>query len=201
MITEIKLRNILVILICCTALIYFVAALQDSEELTESNSNSQKKLAVKLEYSLFVIVGIGYSIMPIWILVWNTKMIIPYSIINAGSIILIGIYLLAITIGVPIVGVEAESNLLATVSKMLQASIISITAILISSIESKKSISKRIKERKQCILCGRDITDEFASVRLRMPHGSTYIFDSANCLRYFQKLSSVYGDNLILMIQ
>ncbi len=198
MITEIKLRNILVILICCTALIYFVAALQDREELTESNSNSQKKLAVKLEYSLFLIVGIGYSIMPIWILVWNTKMIIPYSIINAGSIILIGIYLLAITIGVPIVGVEAESNLLATVSKMLQASIISITAILISSIESKKSISKRIKEeRKKCILCGRDITDEFASVRLRMPHGSTYIFDSDNCMRYFQKLSSVYGDNLI----
>ena len=172
MITEIKLRNILVILICCTALIYFVAALQDREELTESNSNSQKKLAVKLEYSLFLIVGIGYSIMPIWILIWNTKMIIPYSIINAGSIILIGIYLLAITIGVPIVGVETESNLLATVSKMLQASIISITAILISSIESKKSISKRIKEeRKKCILCGRDITDEFASVRLRMPHG------------------------------
>ena len=196
MITEIKLRYILVVLISCTALIYFVAAHQDEEEL-RIDFNSQKKLAVKVEYSLFLIVGIGYSIMPIWILIWSTKMIIPYSITNAGSIILIGIYLLAITNGVPIVGVEDESNLLATVSKMLQASIISIIVILISSVESKKSISKSIMEhRKKCILCGREITDELASVTLRNLDGTNYMFDNDTCMKTFQKLSSVYGDNL-----
>jgi hypothetical protein len=135
--------------------------------------------------------------MSIWILIGRTNMIIPYSITMVGSILLIGIYLLAITNGVPIVGVEDESDVLATVSKMLQASIISIIVVLISSVESKKAIPKIKKEYSEnCVLCGRQIIDELSSVTLRNLDGTNYIFDNDICMKTFQKLSSAYGDNL-----
>lgn len=108
---------------------------------------------------------------------------------------MIGTYLLAITYGVPPVGVEDDSDILATVSKMLQA-ILSITAILISSVEARKTIPKiRETHDKNCVLCGRQIIDELASMTLRMPDGTDRVFDSDICMKNFQKLSSVYGNN------
>jgi hypothetical protein len=192
MITYIKMRYILVILASCTALIYFLAAHQDAEELTNPDLNSQKRLGTQVEYALFVIVGVGYASMSVWILVGKLNMIIPYSIITGGSILLIGIYSLAITIGVPIMGVEDDSDILATVSKMLQASIISITAILIFSAGERKGIPKIENHGKNCILCGRQIVNELSSVTL-MPDGTEHVFDSDICMKYFQKLNSVYG--------
>ena len=184
-------------LISCTALVYFLAAHQDEEELKNFVFDSHERLSGQVEYALFLIVGIGYSSMSIWILIGRTNMIIPYSITMVGSILLIGIYLLAITNGVPIVGIEDESDVLATVSKMLQASIISIIVVLISSVESKKAIPKIKKEYSEnCVLCGRQIIDELSSVTLRNLDGTNYIFDNDICMKTFQKLSSAYGDNL-----
>ena len=77
MITDNKLRYILVVLISCTALIYFLAAHQDEEELKNFDFNSQERLSGQVEYALFLIVGIGYSSMSIWILIGRTNMIIP----------------------------------------------------------------------------------------------------------------------------
>lgn len=197
MITYNKMRYILVILASCTALIYFLAAHQDAEELTNPDLNSQKGLGTQVEYALFVIVGVGYASMSVWILVGRSNMIIPYSITIGGSILLIGIYLLAITYGVSPVGVEDDSDILATVSKMLQASIISITAILICSAGARKAIPKIIENHgKNCILCGRQIDNVLSSVTLRMPDGTDHVFDSDICMKYFQKLSGVYGNNL-----
>ena len=191
------MRYILVVLISCTTLLYFVAAHQSEEELKTFNVNSQKRLAGQIEYTLFLIVGIGYIGMSVWILIGKKNVIFPYSITMVGSILLIGIYLLAITNGVPIVGVEEESDLLATVSKMLQAIIVSTTAILIYSAKSKAAVSKTINENnKICALCGRQIIDGVTSVTLQKLDGTNYIFDSDTCMKYFQKLSSVYGDNL-----
>ena len=189
MITVNKLRYILVVLISCTALIYFLTAHQDEEELKNFDFNSQEGLADQ--------VGIGYSSMSIWILIGRTNMIIPYSITMVGSILLIGIYLLAITNGVPIVGVKDESDVLDTVSKMLQASIISIIVVLISSVQSKKAIPEiKMEHSENCVLCGRQIIDELSSVTLRNLYGASYMFDNDICMKTFQKLSSVYGDNL-----
>ena len=88
--------------------------------------------------------------------------------------------MLAITYGVSPVGVEDDSDILATVSKMLQASIISITAILICSAGAKKAIPKIIENHgKNSILCGRQIDNELSSVTLRMPDGRfSYEYDS-----------------------
>lgn len=190
------MRYILVILASCTALIYFLAAHQDAEELTNPDLNSQR-LGTQVEYALFIIVGVGYASMSVWILVGKSNMTVPYSILISGSILLIGIYLLAITYGVSPVGVEDDSDILATVSKMLQASIISITAILICSARARKAIPKIIENHgKNCILCGRQIDNELSSVTLRMPDGTDHVFDSDLCMKYFQKLSGVYGNNL-----
>jgi hypothetical protein len=134
--------------------------------------------------------------MAIWILIDKAHAIIPYIITIVGSIFLIGLYLAAITIGVPIIGVEGDSDVLATVSKMLQSSIISITVILISSVDSRRLVRKVKEHSKQCFLCGRIPVDGLASITLRMPDGISYIFDSDECMRNFQKLSSVYGDSL-----
>jgi hypothetical protein len=44
---------------------------------------------------------------------------------------MIAIYLVAITIGVPVVGIETETDPFATISKTLQGTIIGISAFLI----------------------------------------------------------------------
>lgn len=59
------------------------------------------------------------------------------------------------------------------------------------------AVPKVINEHNQnCVLCGRQIIDENASVTLRKLDGTNYIFDSETCMKIFQKLSSVYGSNL-----
>ena len=133
MTNDTKLRYTLLLMISFTALIYFLAAYHDVGELINTD-NLQEKFGVQVELKLFLIVGFGYIGMVIWILIDKAHAIIPYIITIVGSIFLIGLYLVAITIGVPIIGVEGESDVLATVSKMLQSSIISITAILICSV-------------------------------------------------------------------
>lgn len=196
MTNDTKLRYTLLVLISFTALIYFLAAYHDVGDLINADSTLQERFGVQVELTLFLIVGFGYIGMAIWILIDKANAIIPYIITIVGSIFLIGLYLVAITIGVPIIGVEGESDVLATLSKMLQSSIISITAILICSVESLRPVRKVKEHSSQCFLCGRLPVDGLASITLRMPHGIDYVFDSDTCMKNFQKLSSVYGDSL-----
>jgi hypothetical protein len=53
-----------------------------------------------------------------------------------------------------------------------------------------------IQHNHNCVLCGRQIIYENASVTLRKLDGTNYMFDSDTCMKIFQKLSSVYGSNL-----
>jgi len=198
MINHNKLVYMLVFLICATALIYFLAAYHDSEGLGNPGSNLQEIFADQIELTLFIIVGFGYIGMAIWILIKKINTVVPYIITMVGSILLISIYLLAITIGVPLVGVENESDVLATLSKILQGSIISIIVILIYSVVSNKSAHKVKANSENCILCGKQINDKLPSVGVRIPDGTIYMFDSDICMKNFQKLGSVYGnDNLM----
>ena len=192
-----KMQPILVGLAFCAALIYFLAAYQDIEQLMNTDSNLQERFAGQVEITLFLIVSFGYIGMSVWILKAKTNLIIPYLIIMVGSVMLIVIYLLAITKGVPIVGVERDSDILATISKILQGSIISMASILISSVEANKAIPKIVKQHSiSCVLCGRQIIGKRPSIMLRMPDGTDHVFDSDICMKYFQKLSSVYDHNV-----
>ena len=59
------------------------------------------------------------------------------------------------------------------------------------------AIPKAMNEHNQnCVLCGKKIIDENASVTLRKADGTNYMFDRDTCMKIFQKLSSVYGSNL-----
>lgn len=58
-------------------------------------------------------------------------------------------------------------------------------------------IPKVINEHNHnCVLCGKQIIDENASVTLRKADGANYMFHSDTCMKIFQKLSSVYGSIL-----
>jgi hypothetical protein len=196
MINDTKLMSVLLVLISITALIYFLAAYHDVEELKNMDSNIQERFGTQVELTLFLIVGFGYIGISVWILITKVNTFIPYLITIFGSAFLIGIYMVAITKGVPIVGVEREADILATVSKMLQASIISISIILICSVRPKCEIRKNIKKHEKCFLCDRLLVDGLTSVTLRMLDGNNYVFDSDTCMKNFQKLNSVYGDSL-----
>ena len=61
---------------------------------------------------------------------------IPYVTVAIGSAVMIGIYMVAITSGVPVLGVETEADPFATIAKVLQGGIIGIAVFLIPSIVS-----------------------------------------------------------------
>ena len=58
---------------------------------------------------------------------------IPYVIVAIGSAV---IYMVAITSGVPVLGVETEADPIATIAKVLQGGIIGIAVFFIPSIVS-----------------------------------------------------------------
>ncbi len=125
-----KMVYVLAALIFSTSMIYFVVSWQAVREMVSAESNVEK-LGSKMEIALFSTVGFGYLGMLFWILRKKLHTSVPYVIITAGSVIMIGIYLVAITIGVPVLGVETEADPFATIAKILQGSIVGISTFLI----------------------------------------------------------------------
>jgi len=125
-----KMVYVLATLIFVTSLVYFVVAWQAVGEMASAQSN-EEKLGSKMEIALFSIVGCSYLSMGAWILRKGLHTSIPYVIVAVGSGVMIGIYMVAITAGVPVLGVESETDPFATIAKTLQGGIIGIAAFLI----------------------------------------------------------------------
>ena len=121
---------VLATLIFVISLVYFVVAWQVVGEMASAETNDEK-IGVAMETSLFSIVGASYLVMGAWILMKKLHTSIPYVIVAVGSAIMIGIYMVAITSGVPVLGVETEADPFATIAKTLQGGIIAIAAFLI----------------------------------------------------------------------
>jgi hypothetical protein len=130
MIAQEKMVYVLGILILSAAVIYFVVAWQAVTEMAGADS-ANSKLGSGMEIALFSTVGSGYIGMLIWILRKRLRTSIPYVITAIGSAVMIGMVLVAITIGVPVLGVETETDPFATIAKILQGSIIGISAFII----------------------------------------------------------------------
>jgi hypothetical protein len=130
MIAQEKMVYVLGILVLSAAVIYFVVAWQAVTEMAGADS-ANSKLGSGMEIALFSTVGSGYIGMLIWILRKRLRTSIPYVITAIGSAVMIGVYLVAITIGVPVLGVETETDPFATIAKILQGSIIGISAFII----------------------------------------------------------------------
>ena len=121
---------VLATLIFVISLVYFVVAWQVVGEMASAETNDEK-IGAAMETSLFSIVGASYLVMGAWILMKKLHTSIPYVIVAVGSAIMIGIYMVAITSGVPVLGVETEADPFATIAKTLQGGIIAIAAFLI----------------------------------------------------------------------
>lgn len=127
-----KMAYVLAALIFTISLVYFVVAWQAIGEMASAETNDEK-LGSKMEVSLFSIVGCSYLGMGAWILIKKLHTPIPYAIVAVGSAVMIGIYMVAITGGVPVLGVETEADPFATIAKILQGGIIGIAVFLIPS--------------------------------------------------------------------
>jgi hypothetical protein len=130
-----KMAYVLAALIFIIAMVYFVVAWQAVGEMASAENNDEK-LGSKMEVSLFTIVGCSYLGMGVWIWMKKLHTPIPYVIVAIGSAVMIGIYMVAITGGVPVLGVETEADPFATIAKILQGGIIGIAVLLTSSIVS-----------------------------------------------------------------
>ena len=74
-------------------------------------------------------------------------MITIYLIVSIGSAIMIGIYLVAITAGVPVLGVESETDPLATIAETLQGVIIGLALSLIPFTSRIQEKAPKIKDK------------------------------------------------------
>ena len=100
---------VLAALIFMAAMVYFVVAWQAIGEMAGAETNDEK-LGSKMEVSLFTIVGCSYLGIGVWICMKKLHTSIPYVIVAIGSAVMIGIYMVAITSGVPVLGVETEAD-------------------------------------------------------------------------------------------
>lgn len=125
-----KMVYVLAALIFSISLVYFVVAWQAVGEMASAQSN-EEKLGSNMEIALFSVVGCSYLGLGAWILRKGLHTSIPYLIVAVGSAVMIGIYMVAITGGIPVLGVESEADPFATIAKTLQGGIIGIAAFLI----------------------------------------------------------------------
>jgi magnesium-transporting ATPase (P-type) len=133
--SSIIIMYILLALIVSTAVIYFVVASQEYNDLVDFlqvgiQGETQEK---QVEMALFIGAGIVYLGLFVWILKTKIRSKIPYIVVAAVSVILIATYAASRTIGVPIVGVEYYIGKLDMVSKVLQVIMIGMSVYLISA--------------------------------------------------------------------
>jgi len=125
-------------LMLVTSIIYFIVAFQDYTELLQSSpssSNVEDVLATRNEMIFFIIVGIAYIPVAIWMLIAKYGNIIPYSIAIAGSAALIIFYILTRTINVPSIGLQTDIGAIDITAKILQGAIVFISVYIIKRVK------------------------------------------------------------------
>ncbi|MGE5706628.1 MAG: hypothetical protein ACM3XP_07935, partial [Nitrososphaerales archaeon] len=85
--------------------------------------------------TLFLTTGIGYMVTVIWMLKKKLSSILPYIVLTAGSIAMIGIYIASRTVGVPPIGIEYYIGKMDMTTKVLQVLISGLSVYLICSIQ------------------------------------------------------------------
>jgi hypothetical protein len=143
------MQNILVYIIVglmmSTAVIYLVAA---SQELTPESSSEDDRLSSEVQMVFFVICGVAYIPVGIWIVADRTQSAnrttttstIPYIIAIAGSAALIALYVVSRIISLPLVGLQTDVGTIDVLAKILEAGIIAASVYVLLSV--KKSITK-----------------------------------------------------------
>ena len=123
-------------------IIYFYVALQDYNDFLHMPSTNSNEIADKLtlrnEVMFFLIVGIAYIPIAIWILKIKHKSKIPYILSIIGSAALILFYILTRTVNIPSIGLQTDIGTIDITAKIIQFGIISISSFLMISIIRRK---------------------------------------------------------------
>jgi predicted small integral membrane protein len=94
------------------SIIYFVVTYQVYQQISQVNHSNSKDVAdiatTKNEMAFFIIVGIAYIPIAIWILKVKHNNKIPYIIAIIGSAALILFYVLTRTISIPSIGLQSD---------------------------------------------------------------------------------------------
>jgi uncharacterized membrane-anchored protein len=117
------------------SIIYFVVAYQDYQQISQANPSNSKDVsdiaATKNEMSFFIIVGIAYIPVALWMLKVKHNNKIPYAIAIIGSVALILFYVLTRTINIPSIGLQSDIGMIDLTAKVIQGVIVSIASFLI----------------------------------------------------------------------
>jgi hypothetical protein len=112
---------------------------QGNLEPTGSNSNESARRSI--EFPLFLTAGTAYAIVGLWMVMEKKITKIPYIIPMLGSLLLIGLYTLSHTIGLPPIGLEQIGVLDLTVAALQVAIVAYCGYVLISSSNKRSTIS------------------------------------------------------------
>jgi hypothetical protein len=128
---------ILAALVVSTAVVYFyVASGEYSDMIDFIDAGVMGEIQEKqIEMTLFLTTGIGYMVTVIWMLKKKLSSILPYIVLTAGSIAMIGIYIASRTVGVPPIGIEYYIGKMDMTTKVLQVLISGLSVYLICSIQ------------------------------------------------------------------
>jgi hypothetical protein len=142
---SIILVYIVTVLILSNAAVYFIAASQDYNELSQSSSNGAESkdqgdiIATRNEMIFYIVVALVSVAVGIWILKKKYQSKVPYFIAVIGSIALIAFYISTRTINIPSIGLQTDVGTIDILAKVLQAAIATISIyILMRSIARKR---------------------------------------------------------------
>jgi len=111
-----------------TGTVYFLAAyLEATEDISEHGA--------QVEIILFTIVGITHMPFSVWMLKNRLNSRAPYVISTVISLSLIGLYVAAKMITMPIVGIESDVGVVDAGSKVLQVVIVIISIMLLPELK------------------------------------------------------------------
>ncbi|HYT46664.1 MAG TPA: hypothetical protein VEP90_30335 [Methylomirabilota bacterium] len=112
---------------------------QRNKEATSSNGNESARRSI--EFPLFLTARTAYTIVGLWMVIEKKITKIPYIISIGGSLLLIGLYTLSHTVGLPPIGLEQIGFLDLTLGA-LQVAIVACCGYVL--LTSKKIFTKSI---------------------------------------------------------
>lgn len=151
-------------LMLVTAVIYFVAAAEESAEgseneqaernatdrdrdepanTAEQGENEGDGVATQVQTAFFTVTGLAYVGVGGWIMKSRGKTNAPYFIAIAGSLAIIGLYVASRTVALPVVGLQDDVGTIDVLSKILQGGIIALAAYSINFKVPAKKMTTR----------------------------------------------------------
>ena len=118
------------ILMLANSGIYFLVAYAQMQESNDVGS--------QIQVMLFTTAAITYMPLGIWMYKNKLHSRAPYVIASLVSIALIGLYVASRTMNLPVVGIQQDTGIIDIISKVIQASIIVISILLIRNWHNEK---------------------------------------------------------------